>query len=168
MIRATFEALRVASSPKIIAMRRGLKINDITKRRIKNLNEKLAGEIGDDEDWGGLNSSSGAMALNMIESYETGGAATISDITIMAIGGGMSFDMGSGKNNATVSLLIGMADQTEGDDSYGTEVDVNFDHTLNSNVAWGAHVAYLSSSDEYGADGEDSEYQIVFPVTFSF
>ena len=33
MIRATFEALRVASSPKIIAMRRGLKINDITKRR---------------------------------------------------------------------------------------------------------------------------------------
>ena len=33
MVRATFEALRSASSPKIIAMRRGLKINDITKRR---------------------------------------------------------------------------------------------------------------------------------------
>ena len=33
MVRATFEALRLASSPKIIAMRRGLKINDITKRR---------------------------------------------------------------------------------------------------------------------------------------
>ena len=33
MIRATFEALRSASSPKIIASRRGLKINDITKRR---------------------------------------------------------------------------------------------------------------------------------------
>ncbi|MFL2661141.1 MAG: 30S ribosomal protein S5 [Alphaproteobacteria bacterium] len=33
MVRATFEALKVASSPKIIAMRRGLKINDITKRR---------------------------------------------------------------------------------------------------------------------------------------
>ena len=33
MIRATFEALRSASSPKIIATRRGLKINDITKRR---------------------------------------------------------------------------------------------------------------------------------------
>ena len=33
MIRATFEALKSASSPKIIAMRRGLKINDITKRR---------------------------------------------------------------------------------------------------------------------------------------
>ena len=31
MIRATFEALKSASSPKIIAMRRGLKINDITK-----------------------------------------------------------------------------------------------------------------------------------------
>ena len=33
MIRATFEALKVVSSPKIIASRRGLKINDITKRR---------------------------------------------------------------------------------------------------------------------------------------
>ena len=33
MIRATFEALKMVSSPKIIASRRGLKINDITKRR---------------------------------------------------------------------------------------------------------------------------------------
>ncbi len=33
MVRATFEALKNVSSPKIIAMRRGLKINDITKRR---------------------------------------------------------------------------------------------------------------------------------------
>ena len=33
MVRATFEALKVASSPKIIASRRGLKVNDITKRR---------------------------------------------------------------------------------------------------------------------------------------
>lgn len=33
MVRATFEALKSASSPKIIAVRRGLKINDITKRR---------------------------------------------------------------------------------------------------------------------------------------
>tara|TARA_B100000035_G_scaffold214852_1_gene184090 strand:+ start:401 stop:1294 length:894 start_codon:yes stop_codon:yes gene_type:complete len=33
MIRATFEALKSSSSPKIIALRRGLKINDITKRR---------------------------------------------------------------------------------------------------------------------------------------
>ena len=33
MVRATFEALKVVSSPKIIASRRGLKINDITKRR---------------------------------------------------------------------------------------------------------------------------------------
>ncbi|MAI59988.1 MAG: 30S ribosomal protein S5 [Rickettsiales bacterium] len=33
MVRATFEALKSSSSPKIIAMRRGLKINDITKRR---------------------------------------------------------------------------------------------------------------------------------------
>ena len=33
MIRATFEALKSSSSPKIIAMRRGLKINDIIKRR---------------------------------------------------------------------------------------------------------------------------------------
>ncbi len=33
MIRATFEALKSSSSPKLIAMRRGLKINDITKRR---------------------------------------------------------------------------------------------------------------------------------------
>jgi small subunit ribosomal protein S5 len=33
MIRATFEALKLASSPKIIAVRRGLKINEITKRR---------------------------------------------------------------------------------------------------------------------------------------
>ena len=33
MVRATFEALRAAYSPKIIASRRGLKINDITKRR---------------------------------------------------------------------------------------------------------------------------------------
>ena len=36
MVRATFEALKSASSPKIIAMRRGLKINDITKRRKMN------------------------------------------------------------------------------------------------------------------------------------
>ena len=36
MVRATFEALKSASSPKIIAMRRGLKINDITKRRKNN------------------------------------------------------------------------------------------------------------------------------------
>ncbi len=33
MIRATFEALKMVTSPKIIATRRGLKINDITKRR---------------------------------------------------------------------------------------------------------------------------------------
>ena len=33
MIRATFEALKMVSSPKMIASRRGLKINDITKRR---------------------------------------------------------------------------------------------------------------------------------------
>jgi len=33
MVRATFEALKLASSPKIIAIRRGLKINEITKRR---------------------------------------------------------------------------------------------------------------------------------------
>ena len=33
MVRATFEALKSASSPKIIAVRRSLKINDITKRR---------------------------------------------------------------------------------------------------------------------------------------
>ena len=33
MIRATFEALKMVSSPKMIATRRGLKINDITKRR---------------------------------------------------------------------------------------------------------------------------------------
>ena len=33
MIRATFEALKLASSPKIIALRRGLKVNEITKRR---------------------------------------------------------------------------------------------------------------------------------------
>ena len=33
MVRATFEALKSSSSPKIIASRRGLKINDITKRR---------------------------------------------------------------------------------------------------------------------------------------
>ena len=36
MVRATFEALQSASSPQIIAMRRGLKINDITKRRKVN------------------------------------------------------------------------------------------------------------------------------------
>ncbi len=36
MVRATFEALKSASSPKIIAMRRGLKVNDITKRRKVN------------------------------------------------------------------------------------------------------------------------------------
>ena len=33
MVRATFEALKSASSPKIIAARRGLEINEITKRR---------------------------------------------------------------------------------------------------------------------------------------
>ncbi|MBS92006.1 MAG: 30S ribosomal protein S5 [Rickettsiales bacterium] len=33
MVRATFQALKSASSPKIIASRRGLKVNDITKRR---------------------------------------------------------------------------------------------------------------------------------------
>ena len=33
MVRATFEALKSVSSPKIIASRRGLKVNDITKRR---------------------------------------------------------------------------------------------------------------------------------------
>ena len=33
MIRATLEALKSAYSPKIIPSRRGLKINEITKRR---------------------------------------------------------------------------------------------------------------------------------------
>ena len=33
MIRATFEALKSASSPKLISIRRGLKVNEITKRR---------------------------------------------------------------------------------------------------------------------------------------
>ncbi len=42
MVRATFEALKTASSPKIIAMRRNLKINDITKRR---KNSTQVGEI---------------------------------------------------------------------------------------------------------------------------
>ena len=41
MVRATFEALKNVSSPKIIAMRRGLKINEITKRR------KLDKEVSD-------------------------------------------------------------------------------------------------------------------------
>ena len=128
-----------------------------------------SGNDGDDEEWGGLNSSTGAMALNQIESYENGGAAIRSNITIMAIGGGMSFDMGSGKNNASVSILLGIADQTEGDDSYGTEIDVNFDHTINSNVAWGAHIGYVSSSDTGFGDGtDDSSYLITFPVNFSF
>tara|TARA_B100000900_G_C20553388_1_gene705708 strand:+ start:589 stop:1494 length:906 start_codon:yes stop_codon:yes gene_type:complete len=38
MVRATFEALKSASSPKIIAVRRNLKINDITKRRKNSQN----------------------------------------------------------------------------------------------------------------------------------
>ena len=42
MIRATFKALESVSSPKLIAIRRGLKINDITKRR-KNSNINLEG-----------------------------------------------------------------------------------------------------------------------------
>ena len=42
MIRATFKALESVSSPKLIAIRRGLKINDITKRR-KNTNINLEG-----------------------------------------------------------------------------------------------------------------------------
>jgi len=42
MIRATFKALESVSSPKLIAIRRGLKINDITKRR-KNANINLEG-----------------------------------------------------------------------------------------------------------------------------
>ena len=33
MIRATFDALKSASSPKLISIRRGLKVNEITKRR---------------------------------------------------------------------------------------------------------------------------------------
>ena len=33
MIRATFDALSSASSPKLISTRRGLKVNEITKRR---------------------------------------------------------------------------------------------------------------------------------------
>ena len=42
MVRATFKALESVSSPKLIAIRRGLKINDITKRR-KNANVNLDG-----------------------------------------------------------------------------------------------------------------------------
>ena len=42
MIRATFKALESVSSPKLIAIRRGLKINDITKRR-KNANINFEG-----------------------------------------------------------------------------------------------------------------------------
>jgi hypothetical protein len=126
------------------------------------------GDDGDDIEWQDYGSTTGAMNFNILSAVNGYGDRTQTNITSFAIGGGMSFDMGSGKNNAAVSLLVGMADQTEGDDSYGTEVDVNFDHTLNSNVAWGAHVGYLSSTDTYGAGGEDSEYQIVFPVTFTF
>ena len=33
MVRATFNALSTASSPKLISLRRGLKVNEITKRR---------------------------------------------------------------------------------------------------------------------------------------
>ena len=82
----------------------------------------------------------------------------------------MTFDMGSGKNNAAVSLLIGLADQDEGDDAHGTEVDVNFDHTLNSNVAWGCHIGYVSGADAgtFGNGTDDSEYLVTFPVNFSF
>ena len=43
MVRATFEALKSASSPKIIAIRRSLKVNDITKRRkISNVGSENA------------------------------------------------------------------------------------------------------------------------------
>ena len=40
MIRATFDALSSASSPKLISVRRGLKVNEITKRRKGALNQE--------------------------------------------------------------------------------------------------------------------------------
>jgi len=125
----------------------------------------------DGSGWHGYNSKTGAMALNVIEEYDLGGSGLNSNLSVIAFGGGMSFDMGSGKNNAAVSLLIGLADQDEGDDAYGTEVDVNFDHTLNSNVAWGCHLGYVTGADEgtFGnSSGDDSSYLITFPVNFSF
>ena len=46
MIRATFKALESASSPKLIAIRRGLKINDITKRRKNTSNTQEGSHDG--------------------------------------------------------------------------------------------------------------------------
>ena len=46
MIRATFKALESASSPKLIAIRRGLKINDITKRRKNTPNTQESSHDG--------------------------------------------------------------------------------------------------------------------------
>ena len=46
MIRATFKALESASSPKLIAIRRGLKINDITKRRKNTSNTQEGSQDG--------------------------------------------------------------------------------------------------------------------------
>lgn len=46
MIRATFKALESASSPKLIAIRRGLKINDITKRRKNTSNTQEGPQDG--------------------------------------------------------------------------------------------------------------------------
>jgi len=121
----------------------------------------MSTEADDGSGWHGYNSKNGAMALNLIEQY---------DLTVIAFGGGMSFDMGAGKNNASVSLLIGLADADA--ESYGTEIDVNFDQTINSNVSWGAHIGYLTGTEDniFGAASEDgdSEYLITFPVNFSF
>ena len=41
MVRATFEALKMVSSPKIIAMRRGLKVNDNKEKKNSELTENV-------------------------------------------------------------------------------------------------------------------------------
>ena len=46
MIRATFNALSSASSPKLISIRRGLKVNEITKRRKVSQNSQEVAQDG--------------------------------------------------------------------------------------------------------------------------
>jgi hypothetical protein len=91
------------------------------------------------------------------------------------ISGGMSFSVGSGRNNLHVRGLIGtatMADDTAaagGDDDWGFEIDIVADYILNDRVSWTTGLGALVGSgllDEDGVigfiSGNDDDSAIVF------
>jgi hypothetical protein len=88
----------------------------------------------------------------------------------VALSGGMSFSVGSGRNNLHVRGLLGTAmaaEEVGNEDNWGFEIDIVADYVLNDRVSWTTGIGALLGSDllddqgGLGA-GQDDDNAIVF------